>query len=164
MRRRHDSPARILAIDPSPRGFGFAVLENGTHLIDWGVATLFSRADTEFLVRLETLIERMQPTLLVTEDPVGTRFGTRHLRLLERAAGLAMARHVALTRVPRSAVRAAFGQSGTSKHDIAVAISKLFPELVPRLPPRRTLWSSEDERMNIFDAVALSLAATVSSD
>ena len=33
---------RTLAVDPSPRGFGFAVLEGPTHLLDWGVAELYS--------------------------------------------------------------------------------------------------------------------------
>ncbi len=33
--RREDE--RVLAIDPNSRGFGFAVLEGGARLIDWGI-------------------------------------------------------------------------------------------------------------------------------
>jgi hypothetical protein len=52
-------------------------------------------------------------------------------------------------------VKQAFSESGAStKHEIAVAIAKRFPELAPRLPRFRKPWMSEDYRMSIFDAVA----------
>jgi hypothetical protein len=118
-----------------------------------------SKSDTEFAVRLEALVERTQPMLLVIEDPIGTRFGTRHLRLLKRAAGLAKSRRLAVAHISRVAVHRLFASTGTTKHETALAIARQFPELAPRLPPRRTLWSSEDERMNIFDAFSIALAA-----
>ena len=37
MSRAYTKDIRVLAIDPSTRGFGFAVLEGPNRLIDWGV-------------------------------------------------------------------------------------------------------------------------------
>ena len=37
MSRAYTKDIRVLAIDPSTRGFGFAVLEGPERLIDWGV-------------------------------------------------------------------------------------------------------------------------------
>jgi len=37
MSRAYTKDIRVLAIDPSTRGFGFAVLEGPDRLIDWGV-------------------------------------------------------------------------------------------------------------------------------
>jgi len=34
---KNEKVIRVLAIDPSTRGFGFAVLEGPSRLIDWGV-------------------------------------------------------------------------------------------------------------------------------
>lgn len=38
--RAHRRPGRILAIDPTPRGFAFAVLEGTELLVDWGVVRI----------------------------------------------------------------------------------------------------------------------------
>jgi hypothetical protein len=61
-------------------------------------------------------------------------------------------------------VRKAFPDSKT-KHDIALVLADRFPELRSWRPRRRKAWMSEDERMNIFDALALAesfLASTYS--
>lgn len=160
--RRPSKCLRILAIDPSPKGFGFAVLENGPQLVDWGVAVLSSKADLEFLARLEALVDRTRPALLVLEDPTGTRLGPRHVRLIRRATEYARTRRLLVEAVSRATLRDSFGTACKNKHDIAVAISGLFPELASRLPAKRKLWASEDERMNIFDAVSFALTAHIS--
>jgi hypothetical protein len=45
MSRAYTKDIRVLAIDPSTRGFGFAILEGPNQLIDWGVKE--TRADKE---------------------------------------------------------------------------------------------------------------------
>jgi hypothetical protein len=45
-----------------------------------------------------------------------------------------------------------------TKDDIAAALTRIFTELVWRLPPKRRPWQSEHPRMAIFDAIALGLA------
>jgi hypothetical protein len=160
MPRATDHNVRILAIDPSPRGFGFAVLEGPRRLLDWGVAELYSKADEELLARVEALVDRYRVTALVLENiPDDPR---RH-RSIARVAALVSycrSRHLPATLVSREDVRTAFSATGSRKHEIAVVIATMFPELAPRLPPKRTLWASEDERMNIFDAVSFALAGT----
>ena len=52
------------------------------------------------------------------------------------------------------------GNSKGTKQEMAEKLAKDFPdELASRLPPKRRLWMSEDSRMDIFDAVALAVAA-----
>jgi hypothetical protein len=61
--------------------------------------------------------------------------------------------------IPGEALRKTFESHGKTKRDRAVAIAEAFPELASRLPRVRRPWMSEDERMNIFDAMALALTA-----
>src|ERR1039458_4290126 len=60
---------RILAIAPSTRGFGFAVLEGQETLVDWGVNTV-KKGDKnkQSLAKVEKLITHYQPGVLVLED------------------------------------------------------------------------------------------------
>lgn len=149
---------RVLAVDPSSVGFGFAVLEEPTRLVDWGVAEVWSSTPRPFLARVEALIDRYRPTLIVLEDVGKSR---KRKRTAVRIAALrrhATSRRIAVASVTRNHVRAAFGDRSTM-HDIAVAIAEVFPELAPRLPRKRKLWTSEDERMNIFDALSFALTA-----
>ena len=148
---------RVLAVDPSPRGFGFAVLEGPARLIDWGVAELYSKDDKELLVRIEAMVDRYRPTVIVLEDTVNTKRRGRGIRRIRAIAHYVRSRRIRVVAVSRSHVQAAFKAAGTTKHNIAVAIVEMFPELEARLPKTRTLWTSEDERMNIFDAVAFGL-------
>jgi hypothetical protein len=79
--------------------------------------------------------------------------------LIDDIAILASARKIKVTRLARSAAKQAFGGArGLTKHEIATAIARLFPELAPRLPPLRKPWMPEDYRMAIFDSVALALS------
>src|SRR5882724_7146505 len=59
---------RILAIAPSARGFGFAVLEGQDTLVDWGVKTVKGNKNAQSLMRVEELIAHYQPGAMVLED------------------------------------------------------------------------------------------------
>ena len=149
---------RVLAIDPSSVGFGFVVLEEPTRLVDWGVAEVWAPTPRAFLARVEALIDRYGPTLIVLEAVEETRKRKRTVARIAAASRYAASRRIAVMSVSRSQVRAAFGKKPT-KHEIAVAIAEIFPELSTRLPRKRKLWTSEDERMNIFDALSFALTA-----
>lgn len=153
------SPTRTFAVDPSPKGFGFAVFEGMDCLLDWGVAQVWSKNDEEMLVRLETYLSRYKPSLLVLEDMENTQRRRRAVRRIADLARYGLAKQIPVQLVSREAVRALFSATGSTKYEIAVAIAKVYPELEPRLPRRRKLWTSEDERMNIFDAVSFALVA-----
>ncbi len=148
---------RIIAVDPCLKGFGFAVLEGGTRLLDWGVARVWGTSEKEFVARVEDLLLRYRSKCLVLEDLDNvTRVSrrTRRVRVLEEYGKRS---RLQLLRVSRASVQSVFQNTGVTKREIALAISHLFPELGPHLPPVRKPWMSEDERMNVFDAVSLAL-------
>jgi len=152
---------RVLAIDPSTRGFGFAILEGPNRLIDWGVKETKSDKKTRSLKFIRELIDQYQPKVLVVEDYMGK--GSRRCRrireLINDISKLAMKRKVRVKSFSRLKVKQTFSESGaTNKYEIAIAIAKRFPELAPRLPRFRKPWMSEDYRMSIFDAVGLAIA------
>jgi Holliday junction resolvasome RuvABC endonuclease subunit len=147
----------VLAIDPSTRGFGFAVLEGPNRLIDWGVKETRSNKNTKSLKLIADLIDRYQPNVIVVEDYAGK--GSRRCRriqtLIDGISTLAFKRNIRIRRFSRVKVKQALSEFGASnKYEIALDITKRFPELAPRLPRFRKPWMSEDYRMSIFDAVA----------
>ena len=59
---------RVLSIDPSTRGFGYAVLEGPDRLIDWGVKETRTDKSKRAPASIAELIELYQPRVLVLED------------------------------------------------------------------------------------------------
>jgi Holliday junction resolvasome RuvABC endonuclease subunit len=151
---------RFLAVDPTCRGFGFAVLEGPERLLDWGVAHARKNKRDRCLARIAELIQRYEPTVIVAEDGTGkgSRRCPRVLRLLRDVRKLAAKNHIVMRSFPRSKVWRTFAEGeALTKHQIAKLIAARFPELAPRLPPFRKPWMSEDDRMSIFDALAFAL-------
>src|SRR6266496_6608456 len=164
MSRADTKDIRVLAIDPSTRGFGFAVLEGPNRLIDWGVKETKVNKNARSLKLIDDLIERYQPNVVVVEDYAGK--GSRRCRriqgLIKDISKLASKRNIKVRSFSRAKVKQAFSESGAvNKQEIAVTIANRFPELAPRLPRFRKPWMSEDYRMSIFDAVALALTYLV---
>lgn len=159
----HDSlaiQARILSIDPTPKGLGFTILEGRDGLMDWGVKTVRQDKNAGTLAHVEKLINRFHPTTIVVEDTGhwSSRRRGRIRALLEEVRLLAAAYGIRFKRIPRALVHASFASLGrTTKYQIAVALTDKFPELSPRLPKPRKPWQSEDDRMAIFDAAALAV-------
>jgi hypothetical protein len=56
---------RVLAIAPSSRGFGFAVIENGPTLVDWGVRSIGGDKNSGTLKKVQAMIAHYNPVLLV---------------------------------------------------------------------------------------------------
>ena len=157
MSRAYAKDRRVLAIDPSTRGFGLAVLEGPERLIDWGVKETKTDKKRRTFKLIDELIERYRPNLIVVEDYAvkGSRRCGRVRELIHDISKLAETRKIKVRSVSRLKVKQAFAESGASnKYEIAVAIANRFPELAPRLPRYRKPWMSEDYRMSIFDAVA----------
>jgi Holliday junction resolvasome RuvABC endonuclease subunit len=161
MSRAYTKDIRVLAIDPSTRGFGFAILEGPEKLIDWGVKETKKNKNRMTLKLVADLIERYQPSMVVVEDyqEKGSRRSQRVSELINDISKLASNRKIRVRSVSRAKVKLAFAESGASnKHEIETAIAGRFQELAPRLPRFRKPWMSEDYRMSIFDAVALAIA------
>ena len=151
---------RILAIDPTTQGFAYALLGGPSCLIDWGLTVVDGRKNPLCLLRLEKLIDRYAPDVLVLEDYNGkcSRRCLRVRKLIEASSILARRNDLRTRRFSRGRVRRFFSSTGrATKQQIAVAIAEMYSELAPRLPRVRKPWMSEDERMSIFDATALAL-------
>lgn len=151
---------RVLAIDPTHRGFGFVVLEGTTELLDWGTRYVSHPKDDNSIQKVDQLIERYAPDVLVLEDPIGngSKRCLRVQKLIERFHQLGRARDLSVFQYSRAQIRLAFSSdNATTKEEIAAAAAVRLPELAPRLPPTRKVWMSEDHRMAIFDAVSLAL-------
>lgn len=161
--------ARVLAIDPTTKGFAYAVFEGRDLVLDWGLTQVDPRRkNTLCLKRLDFLIARYVPDVLVIEacDGKASRRNGRVRSLIRDMTSLAAKRGVGVRAFSRSQIRAVFASSGKpTKRLIASEIARRLPELAPRLPRFRTeprprglrLYEREVERMSIFDAAALAV-------
>jgi Holliday junction resolvasome RuvABC endonuclease subunit len=150
---------RVLAIDPTSRGFGYTVLEGPECLIDWAVVSVKDNRGLKILARIEELFQNYDPETVVMENIVGSRRGPHATWLLDEVSARASTHHIEVRRYSRDAVRRVFAtRSVRTKHEIALLIAKSYPELTPRLPPYRKPWMPEDDRMAIFDAASFALA------
>lgn len=149
---------RILAIDPTHRGFAYALFE-GDDLIDWGLSHVArDKKNEETLERVARLIQTFEPHVFVVEDEEGpgSRRAARVERLLRSLRQLAQGLGIRTYAFSRDAVRGAFADCGAwNKEEIASEVAERYPELQPTLPPHRKIWQSEDHRINVFDAAAL---------
>jgi len=152
---------RILAIAPSTRGFGFAILDGGETLVDWGVKSVRQEKNTRCLAKVEKLITHYEPEIIVLQDhsTKNCRRSPRIRALSQQIIDLASSRNVGVALFSQEQVRRIFFANGQgTKYALAKIIAVRFPEeLGARLPPKRLPWMSEDYRMDIFDAVALVL-------
>lgn len=161
--KERDSPARVLAIDPTSRGFGFVILEGPRLVVDWGVktgrATSIER-EQQLLARIDDLIRHYRPQIIVLEKvgDSGSRRGGRVRLLIGAIGNMAAWQGIAVRRISISRVRRVFSTFGAqSKHDIACVVVMHLPEIAVRVPRRRKPWMGEDYRMAVFDAAALAL-------
>lgn len=163
MRRRDDR--RVLALYPTTRGFGFALFDAKERLIDWGVTGIReSEKNGPTLRAIENLVDRLEPTTIVYEDTrsIDSRRHARIRVLLHELYARANLRRIKVYRFTRSTIRHYFGIR--TKRELAVMIASAFPELAPRLPPKRKPWMSEDARQSLFDAVALGIVCCAALD
>jgi len=161
MNRIPKKQLRVLAIAPSTRGFGFAVLEGQESLVDWGVKVVKGDKNAQSLAKVEELIAHYQPGMMVLEDTSAkhSRRSARIRALSQKIIAVAPTRKVSVALFSQARVkRVFFGDAQGTKHALAEIVAQRFPEeLSSRLPPKRRPWKSEDYRMDIFDAVALVL-------
>jgi Holliday junction resolvasome RuvABC endonuclease subunit len=152
----------VLAIDPTHRGFGFAVLEDPGGLIDWGTRLARGPKNPGSLRAVKDLLRLYQPDTLAIEDLAAaqSRRCGRVRQLLRSIARVAEALDLEVVAVSPEAwrVRCA-GFKDATKEQVAAALALRFPELASRIPPHRKPWMSEDSRMTMFDAAALAIAA-----
>ena len=158
MIHKRSSTEIVFAVFPSAKGFGYAVFEGPTSLLDWGVkGARGGKKNSESLKRIRELLTFYRPDVVVLEDYEGhgSRRAKRIRTLINVLNAHAVEEGISTASFSRGQVRARFGV--IAKRQIAEAIVREFPELERRLPPVRKIWMSEDPRMSIFDAAALGM-------
>ena len=155
------NPKRVLALDPITKGFGYVIFELPFRLVEWNIAYVTGEKHAGAIARFTELINHIEPDGVVLEDvaAAGSRRRYRVRRLIESLAAYIRGRGIPVHTIARSAVARRFAPEGeaATKHAIAAQLAKSFPEIAAHLPPRRKVWQSEDERMALFDALALAV-------
>lgn len=165
MKQSQPKNLRILSIAPSARGFGFAVLDEQGALVNWGTTRATKDINAGCLKKVNKLMDDYEPGVIVLEDASAkdSRRAPRIRELTNQIVAAALSRHFKVVLFSRKQIHRKLhaGQQAT-KHMIAQIIAERFPEeLKSLLPSKRRPWESEDDRMDIFDAVALAVVSRV---
>jgi hypothetical protein len=110
--------------------------------------------------RLAELVRLFSPSEIVVKKERFDREETStHMRVLVEAVTREASVHaIPICLIEQSQVKEAFHNlSCETRDEIAAALSRIFPELLWHLPPKRLAGHSEHPRMTIFDAIALGL-------
>jgi RNase H-fold protein (predicted Holliday junction resolvase) len=151
---------RILAIAPTTRGFGFAVLDDANTLADWGGKPVKTgNKNAQSLQKAKELIAHNQPNVLVLQDTAAKDSGRapRIQKLTKQIIKLAKVHKVKVVLLSKEKIQQAFFADGKgTKQALAEMLAQKFPdELGSMVPPKRKPWMTEHPRMDVFDAVAL---------
>src|SRR5436305_11406411 len=161
MQQTPTHPPRIFALDPTTKGFGYAVLELPFRLVDWGLAHVSGEKESGAVARFEALLDQFRPDVVVLEDPAapGSRRRPRVQKLLGTLVETARERGIEVQTLPRLAVIECFSSPDerATKYSITKRLAETFPELAEKMPQRRKIYQSEDERIATFDALALAV-------
>jgi|SRR6185369_4120899 len=161
---RAKTPPRLLAIDPTSNGFAWVLLEGKDILARWGIPRVRPPRNERSLKLITELLDSLRPDVVVIEDvAAGPPRSARVEPLLEAIEETATQRRVLTRRISRRKAYAALGSGVTTKYESAVALARRFPALEKRMPRERKPWMSEDNRMNVFDALVLAVAATLTT-
>jgi Holliday junction resolvasome RuvABC endonuclease subunit len=151
---------RVLAIAPCVQGLGFVFFNEPQTPIDWGVKWVRGEKNAIGLANVADLINCYKPDVVVIEDcqGEGSHRSKRIEDFLDEIAALAQRHRIKVIRYSRNRMRQGFAAEGAvTKHQIATAIAKAFPEFAPRVPPIRKIWLPEHANLSLFDAIALAL-------
>ncbi len=151
---------RILAIDPSSKGFGYVVLEEPERLVDWGLKEAQENKNEHCLRQVAYLVSLYNPDLIAVEDVSrGSRRCDRVRKLIRAIHQLGIKHGVTVRSISKPKLREAFVSSNaTTKDAIAKVLADRFPELADRLPPPRRPWDGQNPNMAIFKAMAMAVA------
>lgn len=149
---------RILGLASTTRGYAFATTEGPRRLVHYGLLRIppTRNAATK---SLGTLFQRTRPLFVAFEVEAAGRKRTRG-RLFGAAVVQACDAHgIMLLSIESTRTKSLSTVSRPSKWHVAEAVAKLFPEVGGKLPAQRKPWQSEDDRVGIFMALAVAVAA-----
>lgn len=150
----------VLAIHPYRRGFGWVIFESPLSPVDWGVTNVSSDYHVRCLFRVERIIERYEPGVVLLEQ-FASFPSRRHTRIQKFCRGilqLAATRGIETRVYSRAAIRTCLGTLGAStRYEIAQVVAMHIEVFRQHLPPVRKAWLPEHPRQAMFDAAALAI-------
>jgi hypothetical protein len=152
---------KVFALDLHPLSFGFAIFERPDELVDWGIKSFrhgVNAVRVPLNVKLALLLDQHGPDIIVIKTP-RTEGLKRVARTIE---ALAQYRRIPVRLISGTSVRKAFPDNNHNKYQIATVIATRYPELSPRLGPKRKFWQAERYSMSVFDSAALGIAYFIS--
>lgn len=154
-----DLSARYLAVDIRPRSIGFVVMDN-TSVIDSGIRRCDqSRFDDCLGDRFDRLLQLYEPKAVILRDGRSLGGDLKKGKIAQAIRQVAKRRTIDLATVRLATVQQYFRRhDAKTKHQVAIVVTSLLPELAWKLPHKRKPWESEHYRMSIFDAAALLIA------
>lgn len=151
---------RILAIEPSTRGFGYVVLEEPKRLVDWGLKEVKGEKNVRCLCQVRHLLKLYKPDIVAVENITRNSRRCKRVReLIQYIHQQGQRSHVTTKAVGEFDFHKSYGLSECStSYDIAKMLAKQFDEVADRLPPPRKPWDGLHQNMAIFGAIQLALA------
>jgi hypothetical protein len=150
----------ILAIDVRARSFGFVAFEGTRPLLDYGVRSFrqgVNRVKISASKKIAGLMDLWSPSTVVLKKWTADK-SRKRARMRDAVMRQARLRQIPVRLLPHDVIRNAFAGDDRNKFTIASTLAQRYPELAPKLPPKRKIWQSEDYHMSIFDAAALGVA------
>jgi len=148
----------ILALEIRRSCFGYAVFQGPKRLLDWGSTSpspldgAGERAKYRFLSLLNVFV----PTVVVVKK---ARKGTPRNAILQFIKREASQRSIPLLVITQNEVHKWFCIfQARNKYEIAEVLTRIFPELLFKIPRKRRVWESEAHAMIVFDAIATGFA------
>lgn len=159
MSKRNAPLARRMSVYPCAKGLAFAIIEARGLLVSWGIARLYSRQDEELRQRLSDLVDKYRVRSVYVEQIDGSRRGSRSRLAVKITVDYAHTAKLTVADVNQTQMRTVLGlRANSTRHEVAVRICELLPELETQLPLSRRPWQPENERISVFIAAALALA------
>lgn len=140
---------RVVGLDPTSRGWVFAVVETSIGLVDHGLLRV--RSAEAWREHALAVVRRFDADALAIADPDRSRFRREALAVLRLVQDLHVTKEIPVVTVDVYAHRRRL-KLPTKRHAAEHLVSK-YPELAGRMPRQRKPWMSEDWSMNVFDAL-----------
>lgn len=139
---------RILAFAAATGRVG-SVFLIGDRLVDWHISNKAAESGVEAAGHAQTLINRFNPDVVVTEDlGAASNKGEHTLALLSAIARTAAHNDLLEVAVPRK-------HKFQNKYVEADVLVESYPELQPWKPNRRRFFENEPRNTVLFEALAL---------
>lgn len=157
----HDS---VLGLHLLSGGFGWVFFDRPHSLFDWGTADIRHGDDGKLLGRVNALIGKYQPLVLVIEEfePCAMLRPARVRDLYRLIIRKAEACEMRVKCIGLEEIRSVLKPART-RYAMAAAVAAMLSELKTYLPKKRRLWEAERLSMAVFSAAACSVAYYASS-